>query len=85
MREVSRRILSAASAVKASGSQERFPNHHTSFSSSSDLDSILIQVKWRAMSESTDDQASSSRAASSTTEPPKKFPKGVVLGKDGKP
>jgi hypothetical protein len=37
------------------------------------------------MLESTDNQVSRSKAASINTEPPKKFPKGVVLGKDGKP
>jgi FAD-linked sulfhydryl oxidase len=29
--------------------------------------------------------AAESAAAGASTEPPKKFPKGVVLGKDGKP
>lgn len=46
---------------------------------------FLIKSKATAMSESTNDQASSSKAASSSSELPKKFPKGVVLGKDGKP
>lgn len=29
--------------------------------------------------------ADSTAAGAATTEPPKKFPKGIVLGKDGKP
>jgi hypothetical protein len=49
------------------------------------LFSHLWQLKFEGMSENTDDQASSSKVASANTEPPKKFPKGVVLGKDGKP
>jgi FAD-linked sulfhydryl oxidase len=31
------------------------------------------------------DSTAAGAAGAATTEPPKKFPKGVVLGKDGKP
>lgn len=30
-------------------------------------------------------QATDTTTTNATTEPPKKFPKGIVLGKDGKP
>ena len=47
--------------------------------------SVALKDQLKEMLGSTGDQASSSKAAFACTELPKKFPKGVVLGKDGKP
>ena len=47
--------------------------------------SVALKDQVKEMSDSGGNQASSSKAPSASTEPPKKFPKGVVLGKDGKP
>jgi len=47
--------------------------------------SVALKDQLKEMSDSDGYQASSSKAPSASTELPKKFPKGVVLGKDGKP
>ena len=47
--------------------------------------SVALKDQLKEMSDSGGNQASSSKAPSASTELPKKFPKGVVLGKDGRP